>query len=76
LRETWRVCHWGAEHGVKAVILLKREPEGRETREVRPWPEAWVVYSRRFWRLLAETGKAGSGWSEVVFVDVEDVIFD
>jgi hypothetical protein len=70
------VCHWGAEHGVKAVILLKREPEGRETREVRPWPEAWVVYSRRFWRLLAETGKAGSGWSEVVFVDVEDVIFD
>jgi hypothetical protein len=71
-RDTWRVCHWGEEQGVKAVMGLKRCPEGKETREVRPWPEAWVVYSRRFWRLLAVTGKAGSAWSDVVFV--EDVI--
>jgi hypothetical protein len=62
---------------VNAVIGLKREPEGRETSEVRPWPEAWVVYWRRSWRLLAVTGKAGSAWSEVVLVDVvEDVIFE
>lgn len=76
LRDTWRVCHCGVEQGVKAVILLKREPEGRDTREVRPWPEAWEVYSSRSWRLLASTGKAGVEWSEVVFVDVvEDAIF-
>jgi len=53
----------------------KREPAGREVREMRPWPEAWVVYLRRDWRLLAVTGKAGVSWSEVVLVaGVEDVI--
>jgi hypothetical protein len=72
-RDIWRVCHWGEGWGVKDVMGLKREPGGREIREVRPWPEAWEVYSRRVWRLLAVTGKAGSAWSEVVFV--EDVMF-
>lgn len=51
------------------MIGQKREPRGRETRETRPWPEACEVYSRRDWRLLAVTGKAGSAWSEVVLVD-------
>lgn len=74
--ETWRVCHCGVGVNVYAVIRANREPEGKEILEIKPWPDAWEVYSRRSWRLFAVTGKAGFSWSDFVVVVDAIVLVD